>query len=136
MLPLQAQVPSYCPRALWDCVLLPFYVSLFFSRDFSHYRNAFFLCPFEEAKCFLLFYRIGPFQKSACIPQNILVSGSVGFFLFYFIFSCVHPGMRETWPACPALGPLRCLSACWEVPLGRCARAHGGDTALKPTSRM
>lgn len=105
VLPLQAQVPSYCPRALLDCVLLPFYVSLFFSRDFSHHRNAFFLCPFEEAKCFLLFYRIDPFQKSACIPQNILVSGSVGFVLLYFIFSCVHPGMRETWPNCPHSRP-------------------------------
>lgn len=123
MLPLQAQVPSYCHVLSWT-VYCCLFISASFSRDFSHHRNAFFLCPFEQAKYFLRFYRIDPFQKSACIPQNILVSGSVGFVLLYFIFSCVHPGMRETWPNCPALGPVHGLSACWEIPLGRSAREH------------
>lgn len=101
---MTARFPAMA-NALWS-----FYVSRLFPPGFSYHRDSLLLPPFKDAKCSLPLRRVAHFQKSAWVPQNTRVSGSVRFvsFIFFSFFLCSSWNEGD-WPNCLTLGPTHCV---------------------------
>lgn len=113
----------------------PFTSADFFPPDFSYHRDSFLLPPFKDAERSLLGQRIARFRKSACVPQNTPVSGSVRFASFLF-FSLCSPCNEGDQPNYLTLGPAHCVHILEGSLFQICLKAHSSEMDIQDATEV